>query len=225
MKSRLVPVVLVVALVCANIAAIAFGQETDEWEVKVTNLTEGQPFSPPLWATHNDKASIWSTGEQASNGLAFIAEDANNAPLAALLNTDKDNVFKARIGLPPPEPPMPPPILPGTDRTITVETRGDKDRLSIVWMLVRSNDAFSGLDSVKLDKDQTIEVGAYDAGTEMNNERAAFIPGPPFSRMGVRDPDAQLIAPHKGLIDKAGDLTPFAWDIKKPVARIEIKRK
>ena len=120
---------------------------------------------------------------------------------------------------------MPPPILPGTDRTITIETRGDKDRLSIVWMLVRTNDAFSGLDGVKLDKEQTIEVNAYDAGTEMNNERAAFIPGPPFGRMGVRDPDAQLIAPHKGIVDKTGDLTQFAWDTKKPVARIEIKRK
>ena len=64
---------------------------------------------------------------------------------------------------------------------------------------------------MKLDKEQTIEVNAYDAGTEMNNERAAFIPGPPFGRMGVRDPDAQLIAPHKGIVDKTGDLTQFGW--------------
>ena len=223
-RSRLVPVLGLVILIALNISAIAFGQDSDEWEVTVTNMTKGQPFSPPLWATHDSSADMWSVGEQASNGLAFIAEDANNTPLFGLLNSDKDHVYKARIALPPPEPPMPPPILPGMSRTFTVESSGDKNRLSIVWMLVRTNDAFSGLDGVEL-KEGTTEVGAYDAGTEMNNERAAFIPGPPFARMGVRDPDAQLIAPHKGIVDKGGDLNDFAWDAGKPVAKVEIKNK
>jgi len=220
-----VPAFLIACLIAANGVSIAVGQDTNQWEVKITNLTPGQPFSPPLWVTHNDRVDVWSVGSQSSNGLAFIAEDANNAPLAGLLNSQKNSVNKARVALPPPEPPMPPPILPGASRTFTVETRGDKDVLTLVWMLVRTNDAFSGLDSVKLDNDQTIEVDAYDAGTEMNNERAAFIPGPPFSRMGVRDPDAQLIKKHPGIIDKGGDLNDFAWDTGKPVARIEIKKK
>ena len=225
MKRNLrIPAFLLALIIIANGVSIAFGQNSDEWEVKVTNLTSGQPFSPPLWATHNNKVDMWSVGEQATNGLAFIAEDANAMPLMALLNTD-DNVNKARLALPPPEPPMPPPILPGANRTFTVETKGSEDLLSMVWMLVRTNDAFSGVDSVKLNNDQTIEVYAYDAGSEMNNERAAFIPGPPFNRMGVRDPDAQLIKRHAGIVDKTGDLTEFAWDAKKPVARIEIKKK
>ena len=45
-------------------------------------------------------------------------------------------------------------------------------------MLVNTNDAFTGLDSVKLRGGTHVyEVGAYDAGTEVNNESASHIPG------------------------------------------------
>lgn len=227
---RLAPIglamlVLVGGLVWASLAPAAKSSGTKTWTVKITNLTNpgtaqqpaGQPFSNPLWAVHNNKTYIWRVGRQSTNGATFIAEDAIAAPLAGLLKKDP-NVFQSGVE---PVPPPPAPILPGESRTFTVQSRGNFNRLSIMTMLVRTNDAFTGLDSVLLNKNKTIMANAYDNGSEKNNEQGAFIPGPPFNHMMVRDPDAQLIVRHPG-IQGGGDLTPFAW--KDPVARIEIKK-
>lgn len=220
---RLVPLVVVLGLVVANVVDVATGQDSTEWKVTVTNLTEGQPFSPPLWAVHNEDADMWSEGQLASAGLAPIVEDAVNMPLQEFLNSS-ENVDRARTALPPPsDPPTPPPILPGESREFTIETRSDFERLSMVWMLVRTNDGFSGLDSVTLDEDMTMEVVAYDAGTELNNEKGAKIPGPPFGNVGQRDHEVKPIARHGGILLEApeGDIAAYRWE--GAVARIEIE--
>jgi hypothetical protein len=226
---RSVPVILTFMVLAAALVlvAVAPGQEgngAQEWTVKITNLTEpgteaqpaGQPMSNPLWAVHNDKTYIWRTGTQSSNGATFIAEDAIGMPLAGLLKSDR-NVYASGVE---PPPPPPAPLLPGQSREFTVRSRGEFDRLSIMTMLVRTNDAFTGVDSVVLNENKTLMVNAYDNGSEKNNEKGANIPGPPFNNMMVRDPDAALIARHPGI--EGGDLAPFTW--RDPVARIEIKR-
>lgn len=217
-----------------GVLAATAGAATYNWHVKVTNLTSGQPFSPPLWAVHSSKSHIWQVGHQATNGATLIAEDAFNAPLAALLQSDP-TVSSSGIALPPvTNPATPPPIPPGAAREFEFTSKGKYNRLSMMWMLVRSNDAFSGLDSLQVHslaskhgkkkgsaKNRTLLVNAYDAGTEKNNEQAAYIPGPPFGHMFVRDQDAQLIAPHPGLRPD-GELAAYIWT--NPVARIEITR-
>jgi hypothetical protein len=228
---------LLSAAVCAVLAGpAAAANGVTGWHVKVTNLTTGQPMSAPLWTIHDSKQHVWQTGHQATNGATLIAEDAFSAPLNALLQTDPD-VLVSAIALPPiTDPVTPPPIPPGGIREFDIGTKGKFDRVSMMWMLVRSNDAFTGLDSLKLGadngkkgkksnkkklKNRNLLVNAYDAGTEKNNEQAAFIPGPPFGHMFVRDQDAQLIALHPGL-RADGDLAAYAWS--GPVARIEITK-
>lgn len=225
------------AAVCGALAGTAgAAAKITGWNVKITNLTTGQPMSPPLWAIHDGKQHLWQVGKQATNGATLIAEDAFSAPLNALLQTDPD-VLGAAIALPPiTDPVTPPPIPPGGTREFVIGTQGKFNRVSMIWMLVRSNDAFTGLDSLWLGSDngrkgkksnknklksRTVTVNAYDAGTEKNNEMGAFIPGPPFGHMFVRDQDAQLIAPHPGLRSD-GDLAAYIW--QDPVARIEIKK-
>jgi hypothetical protein len=44
-----------------------------------------QPLSPPLLVVHSGRADVWSVGTIASHGVAAIAEDADNAPLASAL--------------------------------------------------------------------------------------------------------------------------------------------
>jgi hypothetical protein len=193
-------------------------------------------MSAPLWTIHDSKLHIWQVGQQATNGATLIAEDALSAPLNALLQT-QPHVLVSAIALPPiTDPVTPPPIPPGGIREFDIGTKGKFDRVSMMWMLVRSNDAFTGLDSLWLGadngkkgkksnkkklKNRTVLVNAYDAGTEKNNEQAAFIPGPPFGHMFVRDQDAQLIAPHPGLRSD-GDLAQYAWS--GAVAKIEITK-
>jgi hypothetical protein len=219
--------------------ALAVPAGATNWHVKVTNLTTGQPFSAPLWAVHTQKEHVWQVGHQATNGAALIAEDALAAPLLTLLQNDRA-VSAAGLALPPvTDPPTAPPIPPGAVREFDISSHGKFGRLSMMWMLVRSNDAFSGLDSFHLEatarqhrhshgsvrgktaKTRTILVNAYDAGTEKNNEDGAYIPGPPFNHFFVRDQDAQLIAPHPGLRPDGG-LAAYIW--QDPVAQIEITK-
>jgi hypothetical protein len=193
------------------------------WRVTITNLTPSgpgapgsQPFSPPLFAVHSSKADVWSVGEIASHGVAAIAEDANNPVLESAVPqlSGVRTVFTGAGG----------PIPSGTSRSFTVETDGRFNRLSIVTMLVNTNDAFTGLDSLRLRaRGDTRSTIAYDAGSERNNERASHIPGPCCGNAFVRDPEGQPIRHHEG-ITGVGDLDPALYDWQDPVARIAIER-
>jgi Spondin_N len=199
-------------------AASADGGGARTWQVTVENLTPAgsQPLSPPLVAIHSARADVWSEGSIASHGVAAIAEDANNAPLedALLQVPGVAEVFTVPGG----------PIPPGDSRTFDVQTRGHGSLLSLVTMLVNTNDAFTGLDSLRIPgQGTTLESIAYDAGSERNNELAGFIPGPCCNNPFVRDPEGALIRPHDG-ITGVGDLDPAVYGWAEPVARINISR-
>lgn len=116
------------------------------------------------------------------------------------------------------------PFGPGQSETFEVKARRG-DRLSLVSMLVNTNDAFTGLDSIRLGRRwQEFTVGAYDAGTEANNENAAFIPGPAGGNPFVREPEAGLVAPTDGLVGVEGGIDPEVYDWDGPVANITIER-
>jgi hypothetical protein len=186
------------------------------WDVTITNLTPpgSQPLSPPLFVVHSGRAEIWSVGQIATHPVAAIAEDANNAPaetaFAALPGVR--NVFTGAGG----------PIPPGASRTYTVETSGPFNRLSLLTMLVNTNDAFTGLDSLLVrGNGTTLRTMAYDAGSERNNELIAFIPGPCCNHPFVRDPEGALIRMHEGITGR-GDIDPAVYGWHGAVARIEI---
>jgi len=229
---RRTPLVLLAGLAAAAIltgSATADGDDDDggsatkTWQVTVSNLTPpgpgapgSQPLSPPLFVVHSNKADLWSVGEIASHGVAAIAEDANNAVLESALPAlpGVKTVFTGAGG----------PIPSGQSRTFTVETRGRFDRLSLVTMLVNTNDAFTGLDSLRLRGHGGTRVTiSYDAGSELNNELESHIPGPCCNNPFVRAPEGALIRPHQG-ITGAGDLDPALYDWPEPVARITIER-
>jgi hypothetical protein len=114
--------------------------------------------------------------------------------------------------------------MPGTAATYTVSARGPYARLSLLTMLVNTNDAFTGLDSVRLrGRERVVYTRAYDAGSERNNELAAFIPGPCCGNPFVRDPEGALVRKHPG-IQGGADLDPAVYGWSGPVARITIER-
>jgi hypothetical protein len=214
----LLAVVLVGVIGVPASAAPGDGGGVRRWEVSVENLTPAgsQPLSPPLVVVHSARADVWSVGTIADHGLAAIAEDANNAPLEAALPAVPGvaDVFTVPGG----------PIPPGATRTFEVETQGSFERLSLLTMLVNTNDAFTGLDSLHIrSRDTVVETNAYDAGSERNNELAAFIPGPCCNNPFVRDPEGALIRPHDG-ITGVGELDPAVYGWQEPVARITITR-
>lgn len=223
---------ILLGLVAVASAALAVGPAAadDEregtsttWRVTITNLTPAgpgapgsQPLSPPLFVVHSAQADVWSVGEIASHGVAAIAEDANNAPLESALPAlhGVKTAFTGAGG----------PIPSGATRSFTVETSGAYDRLSLVTMLVNTNDGFTGLDSLRLrGHGSSSETMAYDAGSERNNELKAFIPGPCCGNPFVRDPEGALIGPHEGITGR-GELSPALYGWHGPAARITVER-
>jgi Spondin_N len=214
----LMALVLVGVIAVPAGAAPGDGGGAQDWQVTVENLTPAgsQPLSPPLVAVHSARADVWSMDAIASHGVAAIAEDANNAPLEEALPDVPGvaDVFTVPGG----------PIPPGDARTFEVEARGRFERLSLLTMLVNTNDAFTGLDSLRVHgRGTAVETMAYDAGSERNNELAAFIPGPCCNNPFVRDPEGALIRPHDGLTG-VGDLDPAVYGWPEPAARITITR-
>jgi hypothetical protein len=215
---RLVLAALIALAAAALLIPAAGSSPTGErtWDVTITNLTPpgSQPLSPPLFVVHSGRAEVWSVGEIATHPVAAIAEDADNAPAESALAElpGVSDVFTGAGG----------PIPPGASRTYTLETNGHFNRLSVVTMLVNTNDAFTGLDSAHLrGHGLTRSVMAYDAGSERNNEQIAYIPGPCCGHPFVRDPEGALIRMHEGITGR-GDLDPAVYDWPGAAARIEI---
>jgi hypothetical protein len=211
---------LVVALTFAiglTAASATADQGARSWRITVENLTPAgsQPLSPPLFVVHGKRVDVWSVGEIANHGVAAIAEDANNAPLESALPSlaGVRDVFTGAGG----------PIPSGESRSYIVQANGPRDRLTLLTMLVNTNDAFTGLDSLQFRNQVTmVDQMAYDAGSERNNELAGFIPGPCCNNPFVRDPEGALIAPHPG-ITGVGDLDPAVYNWTGPAAKITVE--
>jgi hypothetical protein len=189
------------------------------YEITVTNLTRGQIISPPVVATHNGNQSpIFTLGSPSSAELTNVAEDAVNDPLVNQLSASP-NVKEVRA--------FGGPIMPGQTATMQISAGGNFNRLSMVGMLVTTNDAFFGLNGAPLPSTgRTAHSSpAYDAGSEANNESCAYIPGPPCG-----NPNQRLTAGAEGFvhvhagIHGIGDLQPSDFDWRNPVAWVVIRR-
>ena len=198
--------------------------QTGRFEIKLYNLTPAtgpgasQVFSPPVFATHNKSIKIFKNGGYASDELAQVAEDAVNQPLVDLLNgTGLTQEVITGDGV----------VFPGADATYEIEASASNNRLSGVWMLVNTNDAFGGGNSLNLPRrgTRTFYIAAWDAGSEANTELAEHIPGPCCGNGGVRVPTQERIRKHKG-IKGIGDLDPatYDWGGRVPVAKLVVTR-
>lgn len=197
---------------------------TFQYEVSVTNLTNAQPMSPVAVLLHNE-GRIWTTGEPASVALETIAEGGNNSQILAL-----DVALAAKSGESP--------LAPGASQTMTISNlQTAPQRLSIVTMLVNTNDAFTGLNAydvsnMAVNESISLRVGSYDSGTERNSERANTMPGPVSGGAGEgfnaeRD-DINIVTRHPGIVSQddglmTSELTQaHRWD--DPTMNITIKR-
>jgi hypothetical protein len=212
------------AVAAVPAAASAGGPYEPRYEARITNLTPtlsatpgSQPFSPPLVAVHRRSVDVVEPGTPAGAGVEGLAEDAINGPLQDALNALRpvDTAFTLAGG----------PIPSTATRMFTFSAKPGFNRLSVLSMIVNTNDGFWAADSIKLRSGpQTHYLYAYDAGTELNDELAGSIPGPCCD--GDRDgtPENGVVTMHPGIAG-VGDLDPddFGWGLA-PVAKLEIKR-
>ena len=202
-----------------------------EYQVTVTNLTAAQPFSPLAVVVHDADWAAYTVGSPASVPLERIAESGDNGDFLTEA-TDSDDVYTAQSGTGV--------LLPGLSETMELETNDTGAiYLSVVTMLVNTNDAITGMNKIDiadLAVGETINhhLRSYDAGTEANSETADTIPGPAAaggSQEGfsaARDDLLDQVLVHPGVVTSDDGLVSSTltqvnrWD--NPVAHLLIER-
>ncbi len=191
---------------------------TAEYEVTLENLSPAgsQPLSPPVLAVHTPSFRIFHLGGYASAELAQVAQDAFSGPLVSFLNSSPQ-VSEVVVGGGA--------IPPGLSDTYNISAEGNYVKLSLVTMLVNTNDGFTGTDKLQLPQTgtKTYYLRTYDAGSEENTELTAHIPGPCCGNPFEGNSTNEKIRFHPG-ISGTGDLAPevYGWD--EPVAKLTITR-
>lgn len=214
-------------------AAAAADEATRSYQVTIENLSGGQPFTPPLAATHRRPADVFTVGEPASLGVREIAENGNLMPLETALNANK-HVSGVVIAVG-----NPPPVLPGGSITFSIDAGPGSKYLSWVSMLICTNDGFTGVDAVRLPKKvggvTSLYTAGYDAGSEINTEDFADMvpPCPPLTGVPTTDPGTGMSNPllaengvirHHPGIQGGVDLVPAIHGWTDPVGKITIRR-
>jgi len=156
-------------LVDASVAA------TGSLTVTLTNTSDSQPMTPPVVVLHNapdadNGARFFEPGQPASSQIIAIAENGDNGPMLDLIGylTDQGRVSEHAVGFADPE--NPGPLLPGMTATVDLDLQSDDQRMTIVSMVVCTNDGFSAANAHTLAADvtETFVTPVFDAGSETN---------------------------------------------------------
>ncbi|MGI9600699.1 MAG: spondin domain-containing protein [Acidimicrobiales bacterium] len=205
------------------------------YHVTIENLTGGQPFTPPVIASHSPAANVFRTGQPASAAIQDLAENGGVPTLVGALEGAGRSVGEVVVA----ESVAQPPLLPGEAVTVELGALRRHRRLSFASMLICTNDGFTGVDSLRLPNragTSTIAyVNAYDAGTERNTEDFDDLVPPCGPLTGVDSGGAGtgmtnpalaengVIHAHTGVTGSA-DLVPAVHDWDDPVAKITVTR-
>lgn len=196
------------------------------FEVSVTNLTVGQPFSPVGIFLHDSSQQVFTVGSAASEPLEMMAEGGDISGLLSAVDSMAELAGDAPIG-------------PGASNTYTLSIDmqpAAELELSVMTMLVNTNDGFTGVngaDITALENGQSMSFNAiaYDSGTENNTEAAGTMPGPADGGEGfnaVRDDLNDQVTMHSGVVTADDGLASSVLNqthrFDNPVARVRITR-
>ena len=231
---------LALAFAAVSTTASAEDQHLRTYHVTLENVTHGQPFSPPVAATHRPGLHMFQAGHLATDQLAAIAQDGNETPMFNRFNAADGVTQTVDVG----RPLTPHGRVVGsfTDSVTFDIAARPGDRLSLATMLICTNDGFLGLDAVRLPLEdaRTFFLVGWDAGRENNTERQQDIvepcsvlgpvvlpgvhPSPNHDTgPGVATTPPELIHLHPG-ITGVRDLSPALHGWTNPVAKVTIAR-
>ncbi|QYJ89595.1 spondin domain-containing protein [Shewanella halotolerans] len=207
-----------------------------ELTISISNLTHGNHFTPVLIAAHDAQMHLFQAGEPATSALQKMAEGGDIADLAAMVDGASGvTLSNPAGGL----------MAPGQNvASISFDSQA-MTHLSLVAMILPTNDAFVGLDSWEIPTTPgtyTLNLNAYDAGTEANDEvinggGMPGVPGIPAAPGGDGGSNASGVADtspndkvhiHPGILgdtDPAGGMSDLDSRVHRwlnPVARVTI---
>jgi hypothetical protein len=226
---------LAFAISAASITAVS----AQDLTISITNLTHGSHFTPLLVSAHPASSHLFEVGTAASANLQAMAEGGNTSGLITDLNGISADVTDNPVG---------DLMAPGQSVSFDMMTAMDNTNLSIVAMVLPTNDGFVGLDSMVIPTTPgtyTYFLNAYDAGTEVNDEiingggapGAAGIPADPLGAGGMgatgvtNSENNETVHVHRGVIgdtDATGgksDLDSRVHRWLNPVAKLVIEVK
>lgn len=212
-KSTLALSITVTFLLPMSFAAADYRYNKRMVKISLTNISS-TVFTPPIFALCNKRMTpIATIGKPASDLLEPLAEGGDTSGLAGLFADNNCSTAS-----------HPAPVLPG--ETITVELPKGK-YLHMASMLLPTNDGFiftSGYKVRKIARWGSLRLKSYDAGTEINDELCANIPGPqcggePFNATRL---DNNFVRPHAG-IQGFADVSSQTYSWGDPVAIIKVK--
>lgn len=202
------------AAVAALLSGTLFAADID---VRIVNMTGGSHLTPLLVAVHAPEDALFERGEAASTALQAMAEGGDISQLSSALDSAGAMISEDPAGGL---------LAPGTSVTTTLSSDAQNTRLSIVAMILPTNDGFVGLQSWEVPTEPgsyTIALQAYDAGTEANDEivngggtpGVAGIPADPGGHAGSGASGVSAIAEgfvhtHRGILgdqDAAGGVS------------------
>lgn len=133
-------------------------------DISVTNLTGGIYFTPLLIAAHPATTHLFQAGKAAGAAVQAMAEGGDTAALkTAAEAAGGQTIANPEGGL----------LGPALATQTTLTTSAGNTRLSLAAMMLPTNDGFVGLDGWEIPSapgTYTIDLNAYDAGTEANTE-------------------------------------------------------
>ena len=216
---------VILLLITTTAVAPADPDGTKTYRITIENLTPArgggasQVLSPSLVLLHDGSIDLFTVGQRANQSVIDVAEDAIGTTGIAAYSGKRGVGFVGFLGSP---------IPPGQSQSFEVSGPARFNQLSLVTMLVNTNDGFTGLDAVRLAGQRDVyPTQAYDAGSEVNDQLRSSIPGPCCGDTGRHGTDeSEVIRHHPGILAGVGDLSPelWGWPTDSPVARITVER-
>ncbi|OED39958.1 hypothetical protein AB833_13150 [Chromatiales bacterium (ex Bugula neritina AB1)] len=193
-----------------------------KYQVTVTNITPAIAFTPILAATHNSSVALFQLGSMASDELGALAEGGATDPLEGELSGAHGVAETTTTsGL----------LMGGETVEFEISTSRRMGKFSMAAMLLPTNDAFVALDGVRLPNRgrKTYYAHAYDAGSEINDQLCANIPGPQCGGAGdgsFTAVDGEGFVHMSNGIHEQGDIPGGSarYDWRGAVAEITIRR-
>jgi hypothetical protein len=170
------------------------------YELVVTNISNGQPLTPLAVIVHGQAYSPWMLGESAGMGLEKLAEsgDPGQFLMDASTSVFVEKTLSSAGG----------PFGPGMEKALSIETsKSSALQLSLATMLANTNDAFTGVKNwpigkLKVGESMTTLSHVFDAGTEENTETSTTMPGPAANGEGFNAQRGGLdvVTIHQGVV-------------------------
>lgn len=206
------------ALCLTSLSAVALDDKMygRAYEVTVTNITKGQSFTPILAMSHLSQTRLFSLASPASEALEVLAEAGDVQPFVTYLSGKPHTVgtIATTDGL----------LGPGESVSFEINTTFGFGRLSLAAMMIPTNDTFVALNNARIPAYSAVYYAdAYDAGTEVNDEACASIPGPFCGGEGYNVEGGEGFVHVANGVAGAADLDRSSFDWRSNVAQVVIR--